>query len=110
MRFLLTYYVDSDPSTVQHDLAEAVTHGLDSAAELIDDPRDETQTEMIQQGIRINGGLGALNGSEIHVSGSDRLTKLQVAIPWSDNDTGSAKLWAATRFAGVVTDHLGLAA
>lgn len=110
MNFLLTYYVDSDPVTVESDLTQAVSLGLDSAAELVDDRRDETQTETIRHGIRIHSGLNALNGSEIHVSGSDRLTKLEVVVPWSDNDTGTAKLWAATRFAGVVTDQFGLAA
>ena len=110
MRFLLTYYVDSDPNTVEGELVHAVSKGLDSAAELVRDVRDETQTEAIEQGIRINNGLSALNGSEIHVSGTDRLTKLRIAVPWSDNDAGTQKLWAATRFSGVVTDEVGLAA
>jgi hypothetical protein len=110
MRFLLTYYVDADPSTVEGELAQAVSRGLDSAAELVGDARNETQTETIEGGIRVNGGLDALNGSEIRVSGTDRLTTVQVAVPWSDSDIGSPKLWAAARFAGVVTDEVGLAA
>lgn len=110
MRFLLTYYVDANPSTVEGDLAQAVSLALDSAAELVGGARDETQTETIDGGIRVNGGLDALNGSEIRVSGTDRLTTLQVAVPWSDNDIGSPKLWAATRFAGVVTDEVSVAA
>lgn len=108
MRLVLTHYVPGAPSSDRLHLAIAAA--LDSAAERIATTRDETVTESIADGVRIMRGVAALDGSELHLSGSDHLTEVRVEVPWSAADAGTSKLWAANRFAGVLADELAPAA
>lgn len=109
MKLTLTRYVDSAPAAVEHNLDHAVAIGLDAAAGVVGD-RAETHIEHIDHGLRVERGLAPLDGSEVRVSGTDRLTTLEIAVPWSSADAGSPKLWAAVRFAETVTDEVSLAA
>jgi hypothetical protein len=110
MRLLFTHYVDSTPAAVEEGLDQAISVALDAAVELLSETRDEDRTERIENGLRVNGGLSVLNGSEVRVSGTSRLTTIEVAVPWSEDDKGSQKLWAANRFATVVADTARVAA
>jgi hypothetical protein len=110
MRLTFTHHVDASPTAVEVGLDEAVSAALDAAVELLTETRVKDQTERIESGIRVNGGLPVLDGSEIHVSGTPGLTTIKVAVPWSENDKGGPKLWAANRFATVVADRASLAA
>ena len=104
MKLTLTRHVDSSLDAVEDALAQAVAIALDAAGERISEPRDETQTEPINSGLRVNGGLRALNGSEVRMTGSSRLTTIEVVVPWSEEDKGSSKLWAANRFSTALAD------
>jgi hypothetical protein len=110
MKLLFTHYVDSVPADVEANLGNAVSTGLDAANELVDDGRHETQTATIDRGLRVTQGLTALDGAEIRVGGTDQLATLEISVPWSEPDVGTAKLWAATRFASVVADAVRPAA
>ncbi len=110
MRLTFTHYVDASPTTVEDGLDQAVSAALDAAVEVSSDPRSADQTERIENGVRVNGGLPVLNGSEIRVSGTPGLTTIKVAVPWSEDDKGGPKLWAANRFATVVANSASFAA
>lgn len=110
MRLTFTLHIDRAPSEVTDQLERAVSTGLDAAADRLHVRRDDTRTERTGTGLRVLRGVPALDGSEIHVSGTDRLTTLHIAVPWSDADAGSSKLWAANRFAAVVVDEVSVAA
>lgn len=106
MQLVLTHYVDVDLTTVAGQLEDAISHGLDAAALRIAAHRDDTVTTIVDRGIRVDRGLDALNGSELRLSGNDQLTELTIAVPWSQTDSGTSKLWAANRFAGTVAGSL----
>lgn len=110
MKLIFTHYVDAAPEAVEGKIKHAVATGLDTAAHSLDCDRQETQTESVDMGLRVRGGLPMFVGSEVRVTGTDRLTTVEVAIPWADTDAGTAKLWAASRFADVVAHQAGLAA
>lgn len=110
MKLIFTHYVESLPTDVEARLDRAVSTGLDAANELVVDGRDATQTASIDRGVRVTHGLASLDGAEIRVSGTDDLSTLEIAVPWSPVDAGTAKLWAATRFATVVADEVRPAA
>jgi hypothetical protein len=110
MKLLFTHYVDSPPADVEANLGRAVSTGLDAATELVVDGRNETQTAAIDRGLRVTQGLTALDGAEVRVSGTNELATLEITVPWSEPDTGTSKLWAATRFASVVADEVCFAA
>lgn len=110
MQLVFTHYVDSLPIDVEARLDRAVSTGLDAATDLVIDSRGETQTAAIDRGLRVTRGLTSLDGAEVRVSGNGALSTLEVVIPWSQLDVGTAKLWAATRFASVVADEVRPAA
>ncbi len=110
MQLLFTHYLDSLPADIEANLGRAVSTGLDAATELVVDARNETQTAAIDRGLRVTRGLAALDGAEIRIGGTNELSTLEITVPWSEPDTGTAKLWAATRFASVVADEVRLAA
>lgn len=110
MHLTFTLHVDRAPREVTDQLERAVSTGLDAAAERLNVGRDATRTEATGTGLRVIHGVRELDGSEIRVSGTDRLTTLEIAVPWSDEDAGSPKLWAANRFAAVVVDEVSVAA
>ncbi len=110
MKLIFTHYVDSLPTDVEARLDQAVSTGIDAATELVVDGRDETQTASIDRGVRVTRGLTVLDGAEVRVGGTDELSTLEITVPWSELDVGTAKLWAATRFASVVADGVRPAA
>ena len=110
MMLTFTHYVDTAPQAIERGLGSAISTGLDAASGLVVDARNETATAAIDGGLRVSGGLDALTGTEIRVSGSDTLSTVQVSVPWSQPDEGSSKLWAAVRFASVVADEVRVAA
>lgn len=105
MKLVLTRYVDSTPSSVRSGLSRNVAAALDAAADRVAVDRAETRTEAIDHGLRVTGGLDLLAGSEVRVSGTDRLTAVEVVVPWSGADAGGSKLWAANRFAASLVDE-----
>lgn len=109
MKLILTHYIDAEPSTITGRLGAAVTAGLDAAADRAAAPRSTTVTTTLDDGIQIDGGLDALAGTECTLSGADHLTELRIEVPWSPDDSGTTKLWAANRFAGVLAEQLAVA-
>lgn len=109
MKLTLTRYIDASSIPLERGLEHAVAAALDAAAQRVNEARDDTQTERIERGLRVKGGLALLVGSEIRTSGTPRLTAIEVAVPWCDEDKGSPKLWAANRFATVLADTVRLA-
>lgn len=109
MKLTLTHYVDIEPSSVTGRLDAAVAAGLDAAARRAASPRTTTVTTTLDDGIHIDGGLDALAGTDCTFSGADRLTEIRVEVPWSPSDSGTTKLWAANRFAGVLVEQLAAA-
>jgi hypothetical protein len=110
MKLLFTHYLDSLPADIEANLDRAVSTGLDAATELVGDGRNETQTAAIDRGLRVTQGLATLDGAEIRIGGTNELSTLEITVPWSEPDTGTSKLWAATRFASVVADEVRVAA
>jgi hypothetical protein len=106
MKLILTHYIDAAPETVMARLGAAVSAGLDAAASRAAMHRSDTVTTTLDDGIRIDGGLDALTGTDCTFTGSDNLTELRVEVPWSPSDSGTTKLWAANRFAGVLAEQL----
>lgn len=104
MKLTLTRYVGSGIASAQDGLERAVALALDAASERAIETRDETQTEPIDSGLRVNSGLRALNGSEVRMTETSGLTTIEVAVPWSEADKGGSKLWAANRFSTVLAD------
>lgn len=109
MKLKLTQYIDANPGDVTGRLKEAVGQGLDAAATRVSAHRDDTMTEAFDGGIRVERGLGLLDGSELRVSGSERLTTLEIAVPWTAADSGT-KLLAANAFANTVANEIRPAA
>ena len=72
-------------------------------------PSTSVSTTTVDHGIHIDGGLHALAGTECTFTGADHLTELRIEVPWSPTDSGTTKLWAANRFAGVVGEQLAVA-
>lgn len=106
MKLILTHYIDASPATVTARLDAAVTAGLDAAASRSATERSHTITTTFEHGIHIDGGLDVLAGTDCTFTGSDQLTELRVEVPWSPSDSGTTKLWAANRFAGVLAERL----
>lgn len=109
MKLILTHYIDAEPSTITRRLGAAVAAGLDAAADRAAAHRSTTVTTTVDDGIHIDGGLDALAGTECTFTGADHLTELRIEVPWSPTDSGTTKLWAANRFAGVVAEQLAVA-
>ncbi len=110
MRLILTRYLNTTPNVVAEKLDRAVSAGLDVASDRIAGDRGETRTEEISQGLRVSKGLTSLDGSEVRVHEDGPLTTLEVAVPWTEADTGSPKLWAAVRFTEMIVDEVSVAA
>ena len=106
MQLVLTHYIEASPATVTARLGAAVSAGLDAAAERSGELRTATVTTSRDDGIHIDGGLDTLTGTDCTFTGSDHLTELRIHVPWSPHDSGTTKLWAANRFAGVLADQL----
>jgi hypothetical protein len=106
MKLILTHYIDASPATVTARLGAAVSAGLDAAASRSATRRSDTVTTTLDDGIHIDGGLDELTGTDCTFTGTDHLTELRVEVPWSPSDSGTTKLWAANRFAGVVAERL----
>lgn len=106
MKLILTHYIDASPATVTARLGAAVSAGLDAAASRSETDRRDTVTTTFEHGIRIDSGLDALTGTDCTFNGSEQLTELRIEVPWSPTDSGTTKLWAANRFAGVMADQL----
>ncbi len=99
MQLVLTRDIDSTPRLVDNNLHTAVYGALDAAAERVARARCETATEATPHGLRVTSGLDVLDGAEIRVGGSDRLTSVQVTVPWAGADSDGQQLLAANRFA-----------
>lgn len=110
MKLTFTHYIDRDSDETRGMLTTAIAAAIESAAERIDAHCDQIVTEAISDGVRIDRGVVALAGSELHVTGGRELTELRIDIPWSSADSGSEKLWAAVRFASVLAEQVALAA
>lgn len=108
MVLTLTQYFDAEPGHVANKLHSALNRGLDAAADRIGATRSDLLTEGITDGVRLNGGLNILDGSEIHVSGEYRLTTLQITVPWEH--TNESKALAASAFAHAIANEVQLAA
>ena len=104
----LTKYIDAEPNDVAHKLEYAVGRGLDAAATRIGALHGTVATEGIDDGLRLNGGLDLLDGSELHVTGESHLTTLTIIVPWET--TNNTKLLAAGAFAETVAHEVRLAA
>ncbi len=109
MKLILTHYIDAEPSSITGRLGAAVAAGLDAAADRAAAPRGTTVTTTLHDGIHIEAGLDALTGTECTFTGADHLTELRIEVPWSPDDSGTTKLWAANRFAGVLAEQLAAA-
>lgn len=110
MKLILTHYLDAEPARVVGDLEHAVVRGLGAAADRIGADRDDVVTEQVTEGIRVHHGLEILDGSELRVGGSSRLTVLQFFIPWTTDDGDGDKFLAANAFAHSVADGVAAAA
>lgn len=108
MVLTLTKYIDAEPGNVAQKLEGVVGHGLQAAATRIGADRNDLRTEAIIGGLRLNGGLCILDGSELLVGGQSRLTTLTITVPW--NTTDNAKLLAAGAFAEAIAAEVQLAA
>ena len=106
MKLILTHFIDAGTDTAVLRLPAAIAAGLDAAALRSATPRTDTVTTTLHDGIHIDGGLDALAGTDCTLTGSDRLTEVRVEVPWAPGDSGTTKLWAANRFAGVLAEQL----
>jgi hypothetical protein len=108
MHLTLTQYLDTDVELVAGALDAAVVDGLDAAAERIGAERDDVTTETFHDGLRVDRGLGILEGSRIRVGGSDRLAVLEFTVPWSADDGGGngTKLLASNAFANTIAARI----
>jgi hypothetical protein len=106
MKLTFTHYIDSDPETVVSRLNGAVAAGLDAAAQRAAAPRRDTRITPTDDGLHIDGGVDALAGTDLTVTGARRLTELRIEVPWEQVDAGTNKIWTANRFAGVLADRL----
>lgn len=110
MNLTLTQYIDADPGDVADSIERTLVHGLDAAASRIDAVRDDVVTEQTTTGIRIQRGLDILDGCELRVSGSPRLTTLEFFVPWTPLDSNGTKLLAANTFAHAIATEVRTAA
>jgi hypothetical protein len=110
MNLTLTQYIDAEPDEVSGKLDRAILHGLDAAASRITTSLDDVETEEFGDVVRIHSGLKVLNGCEVHVSGGNRLTVLEVVVPWTLVDNDGVKLLAANAFAHSVAVEVDAAA
>jgi hypothetical protein len=110
MRLIITQYLDAEPVDVTGKLEEAVVPGLDAAAGRVAAERSDFRIEQVAAGIRLRGGLSTLDGGELCVGGSERLTILEFSLPWAAGDGSGAKYLAANAFAHSVADAVGAAA
>jgi len=108
MVLTLTHYFDAEPADVTNTINNALGLGLDAAANRIGAIRSDLVTEGITDGVRLNGGLNVLDGSELHVSGESRLTTLEITVPWERTD--NSKTLAANAFAAAIAHEVQLAA
>ncbi len=105
---VFTHYLDAAPDVVHADLQRAVdaaAAGTPTAAA----GRSRPTVECIDGGVRI-AGVGELDGSEILVQGTRRLTAVVVRVPWGAADARSHKALTASRFADTVAGEVELAA
>jgi hypothetical protein len=110
MQLVLTRYLDSTPDAVGRELTRGVSVALDAAASRVRHNRAETRTEVIDQGLRLTSGLDVLDGAEVRFDGTERLTRVEVIVPWSGDDLDGHKLLAANRFASSLADEVLTAA
>lgn len=104
----LIKYIDAEPVDIARRLESAIDCGVHAAATRIGADRGDVTMEGIDGGVRVNSGLSALDGSELHVSGVSRLTTLTINVPWEATD--NAKLLAAGTFAETIANEVQLAA
>ncbi len=86
MKLILTRHVNIPEDAVAARLDHAVSAGLDVASHAV------------------------LAGSEVRVNENGPLTTLEIAVPWTDADAGTPKLWAAVRFTEMIVDEVSTAA
>jgi len=110
MKLILTQYVDAEPVAVNHHLERAVCHALEAAADRIAAPCHDVATEQMTDGVRVHGGLQILDGSEVHVSGEERLTVLRFVVPWTSADRDGAKFLAANTLAHAIASEVAAVA
>lgn len=110
MLLTFTHHIANDVDAARARLTDAIGTALESAAARLDVTADAAAIVSIDDGVRLEGGLPALTGSELHMTDFEGLTEVRVEIPWSVADNGTSKLWAAVRFAGVLADELALVA
>jgi hypothetical protein len=108
MVLTLTRYFDAEVVDIAGILEGTLNGGLDAAASRIGEARSELVTEGIDGGLRVNSGLNVLDGSELHVSGINRLTALKITVPWEHTD--NSKALAANAFAEAIVNGVQLAA
>jgi len=108
MVLTLTQYFKAEAVDVAGILEGALDGGLDAAANRIGAERSHLVTEGIDGGVRVNGGLNVLDGSELRVSGNSRLTTLKITVPWEETD--NSKALAANAFAEAIANEVQLAA
>ena len=108
MVLTLTQYFGAEAVNVSGILEGTLDGGLDAAAIRIGAARSDLVTEGIDGGLRVNGGLTVLDGSELHVSGDSRLTRLKITVPWEHTD--ELKVLAANAFAVAIANGVQLAA
>lgn len=105
MRLTFTTYLDARVDDVAARLDGAVGHGLDEAARRVVAERLATCTEPVAGGLRLCGGLAALDGGELHLHGDEHLTVLEFELPWTPGDSGTTYR-AASAFTHTVADSL----
>ncbi len=110
MKLILTQYVDTEPEAAADKLQQAVVEGLSAAANRIAADRDDVVIEQLPDGLCVHGGLEVLDGSELRLGGVDRLTTLEIVVPWMAADHNGAKLLAANAFAHAVATEVRTAA
>ena len=110
MQLILNQYIDAEPSIVAERLESAVVHGVDAAATRIDAPLRAVAAEGVEGGLRVRGGVDVLDGSELHVGGTDGFTILEFVVPWRSDGTVESKLLAANAFAHTVAHEVDAAA
>ncbi|MDX2378263.1 MAG: hypothetical protein QNM02_00710 [Acidimicrobiia bacterium] len=106
MHLVLTQYIDAETEQVAGALEQAIRPGLEAAADRIGAGHDPVATAPLAGGIRVDRGLEMLVGSEVHVSGTDRLTTLEFTVPWTTADRDGKKLLASNAFANTVAAQL----
>ena len=106
MQLVLTQYIDAETDRVAAALEGAIRPGLAAAADRIGTAHDHITTASLSDGIRVDHGVEVLEGSEIRVRGTDRLTTLEFSVPWTSDDRDGKKLLATNTFANTVATRL----